>query len=145
MDLIIFIKNKYSFSRDIMDLTKELIAYVFFGVLTTIVNFITYFLFASVFGINGINYLISNIIAWFVSVLFAYITNRIWVFESKDDNIIKEILLFYGGRVFSGAIDTALMYVFISILMTGDLFAKIVVQVVVTILNYVFSKFLVFK
>ena len=93
-----------------MDLTKELIAYVFFGVLTTIVNFITYFL-----------------------------------FESKDDNIIKEALLFYGGRVFSGAIDTALMYVFISILMTGDLFAKIVVQVVVTILNYVFSKFLVFK
>ena len=73
-----------------MDLTKELIAYVFFGVLTTIVNFIT-------------------------------------------------------GRIFSGAIDTALMYVFISILMTGDLFAKIVVQVVVTILNYVFSKFLVFK
>ena len=101
-----------------MDLTKELIAYVFFGVLTTIVNFITYFLFEGVFGIN---YLISNIIAWFVSVLFAYITNRIWVFESKDDNII------------------------ISILMTGDLFAKIVVQVVVTILNYVFSKFLVFK
>ena len=78
-----------------MDLTKELIAYVFFGVLTTIVNFITYFLFEGVFGIN---YLISNIIAWFVSVLFAYITNRIWVFESKDDNIIKEILLFYGGR-----------------------------------------------
>ena len=108
-----------------MDLTKELIAYVFFGVLTTIVNFITYFLFEGVFGIN---YLISNIIAWFVSVLFAYI-----------------ILLFYGGRIFSGAIDTALMYVFISILMTGDLFAKIVVQVVVTILNYVFSKFLVFK
>ena len=125
-----------------MDLTKELIAYVFFGVLTTIVNFITYFLFEGVFGIN---YLISNIIAWFVSVLFAYITNRIWVFECKDDNIIKEILLFYGGRIFSGAIDTALMYVFISILMTGDLFAKIVVQVVVTILNYVFSKFLVFK
>ena len=125
-----------------MDLTKELIAYVFFGVLTTIVNFIPYFLFEGVFGIN---YLISNIIAWFVSVLFAYITNRIWVFESKDDNIIKEIFLFYGGRVFSGAIDTELMYVFISILMTGDLFAKNVVQVVVTILNYVFSKFLVFK
>ena len=125
-----------------MDLTKELTTYIFFGVLTTIVNFITYFLFKGVFGIH---YLISNIIAWFISVLFAYITNRIWVFKSKDDNIIKEALLFYGGRVFSGAIDTTLMYVFISILMTGDLFAKIVVQVVVTILNYVFSKFLVFK
>ena len=67
------------------------------------------------------------------------------MFESKDDNIFREALLFYGGRVFSGAIDTALMYLFISILMTSDLFAKIVVQIVVTILNYVFSKFLVFK
>ena len=103
-----------------MDLTKELIAYVFFGVLTTIVNFITYFLFEGVFGIN---YLISNIIAWFVSVLFAYITNRIWVFESKDDNIIKEILLFYGGRVFSGAIDTAMCIH--QYLMNSELFAKI--------------------
>ncbi len=125
-----------------MELTKELISYVFFGVLTTIVNFITYFLFADALGIN---YLVSNIIAWFFSVLFAYVTNRIWVFESKDDNILKEIGLFYGGRIFSGVIDTALMYLFISILMTGDVIAKIVVQVVVTVLNYVFSKFLVFK
>ena len=89
-----------------MDLTKELIAYVFFGVLTTIVNFITYFLFEGVFGIN---YLISNIIAWFVSVLFVYVTNRTWMFEIKDDNIIKETLLLYGRRLFSRAIDTTLI------------------------------------
>ena len=125
-----------------MDLTKELIAYIFFGVLTTAVNIITYFLFVDVFAVN---YIISNIIAWFVSVLFAYITNRIWVFESKDDNIIKEIVLFYGGRVFSGAVDTGLMYLFIDILSTGNAFAKIVVQVIVIVLNYVFSKFIVFK
>ena len=125
-----------------MDLTKELIAYIFFGVLTTAVNIITYFLFVDVFAVN---YLISNIVAWFVSVLFAYITNRIWVFESKDDNIIKEIVLFYGGRVFSGAVDTGLMYLFIDILSTGNAFAKIVVQVIVIVLNYVFSKFIVFK
>ena len=124
-----------------MDLTKELIAYVFFGVLTTIVNFITYFLFASVFGIN---YLISNIIAWFVSVLFAYITNRIWVFESKDDNIIKEALLFYGGRVFQAQLTQHFVCIH-KYFDDWDLFAKIVVQVVVTILNYVFSKVLVFK
>ena len=125
-----------------MDLTKELIAYIIFGVLTTAVNIITYFLFVDVFAVN---YIISNIIAWFVSVLFAYITNRIWVFESKDDNIIKEIVLFYGGRVFSGAVDTGLMYLFIDILSTGNAFAKIVVQVIVIVLNYVFSKFIVFK
>ena len=125
-----------------MDLTKELIAYIIFGVLTTAVNIITYFLFVDVFAVN---YLISNIVAWFVSVLFAYITNRIWVFESKDDNIIKEIVLFYGGRVFSGAVDTGLMYLFIDILSTGNAFAKIVVQVIVIVLNYVFSKFIVFK
>ena len=125
-----------------MDLTKELIAYIIFGVLTTAVNIITYFLFVDVFAVN---YLISNIVAWFVSVLFAYITNRIWVFESKDDNIIKEIVLFYGGRVFSGAVDTGLMYLFIDILSTGNVFAKIVVQVIVIVLNYVFSKFIVFK
>ena len=125
-----------------MDLTRELIAYIFFGVLTTAVNIITYFLFADVFTVN---YLISNIIAWFVSVLFAYVTNRIWVFESRDDNIIKEIVLFYGGRIFSGVVDTGLMYLFIDILATGDVFAKIVVQVIVIVLNYVFSKFIVFK
>lgn len=125
-----------------MDLTKELIAYIIFGVLTTAVNIITYFLFVDVFAVN---YIISNIIAWFVSVLFAYITNRIWVFESKDDNIIKEIVLFYGGRIFSGVVDTGLMYLFIDILATGDVFAKIVVQVIVVVLNYVFSKFIVFK
>ena len=125
-----------------MDLTKELIAYIFFGVLTTAVNIITYFLFVDVFAVN---YIISNIIAWFVSVLFAYITNRIWVFESKDDNIIKEIVLFYGGRIFSGVVDTGLMYLFIDILATGDVFAKIVVQVIVVVLNYVGSKIFVFK
>ncbi len=125
-----------------MKLKKEIVSYIFFGILTTAINFVSYFIFKDCVGIN---YLISNIIAWFLSVLFAYITNRIWVFESKDYNILKEILLFYGGRIFSGAIDTALMYIFIDILTTGDFFAKIVVQIIVIILNYVFSKFIVFK
>ena len=114
----------------------------FFGTLTFFVNVIVYFLFENVFGIN---YIISNIIAWFFSVLFAYITNRIWVFESKSANIIKEMSLFFGGRIFSGVVDTGLMYLFIDILTIGDLISKIVVQVIVVILNYVFSKLIVFK
>ena len=125
-----------------MRLDRELTLYVFFGTLTFFVNVIVYFLFENIFGVN---YIISNIIAWFFSVLFAYITNRIWVFESKSANIIKEMSLFFGGRIFSGVVDTGLMYLFIDILTIGDLISKIVVQVIVVILNYVFSKLIVFK
>lgn len=125
-----------------MKIDRELILYVVFGTFTFFVNLISYFFFENVLGVN---YLISNIIAWFLSVLFAYITNRIWVFESKSPDILKEMSLFFGGRIFSGAIDTALMYAFIDILLIGDEISKIVVQVVVIILNYVFSKLIVFK
>ena len=121
---------------------RELILYVVFGAFTFFVNVITYFLFEEVLGVN---YLISNVIAWFFSVLFAYITNRIWVFESKSPDILKEMALFFGGRIFSGAVDTGLMYLFIDILAIGDLISKIVVQVIVIILNYIFSKLIVFK
>ena len=125
-----------------MKLDKELFLYVVFGTFTFFVNIITYFFFESLLGIN---YLISNILAWFLSVLFAYITNRIWVFESKSPNILKEMSLFFGGRIFSGAIDTALMYLFIDFLTIGNTISKIVVQVIVVILNYIFSKLIVFK
>ncbi|WP_405283299.1 GtrA family protein [Methanobrevibacter sp.] len=125
-----------------MKLDRELVLYVFFGALTFLVNIVTYFIFEDLMGIN---YLISNILAWFFSVLFAYVTNRIWVFESKSPDILKEMSLFFGGRIFSGAVDTGLMYLFIDVLMISDLISKIVVQVIVIILNYVFSKLIVFK
>lgn len=125
-----------------MRLDRELFLYVVFGTFTFFVNLITYFLFESVLGIN---YLISNVLAWFFSVLFAYVTNRIWVFESKSPDILKEMALFFGGRIFSGVVDTALMYLFIDVLVIGDVISKIVVQVIVIVLNYVFSKLIVFK
>lgn len=125
-----------------MKLDRELVLYVFFGTLTFLVNIITYFLFLDVLGIN---YLISNVLAWFFSVLFAYITNRIWVFESRSPDILREMSLFFGGRIFSGAVDTGLMYLFIDVLTIGDLISKIVVQVIVIVLNYIFSKLIVFR
>ena len=125
-----------------MRLDKELVLYVFFGTLTFFVNLISYFFFEDILGVN---YLISNVIAWFLSVLFAYVTNRIWVFESKSPDILKEMSLFFGGRIFSGAIDTALMYLFIDVLVIGDTISKIIVQIIVIVLNYVFSKLIVFK
>lgn len=125
-----------------MKIDRELILYVFFGTLTFFVNLISYFFFEDILGVN---YLISNVIAWFLSVLFAYVTNRIWVFESKSPDILKEMSLFFGGRIFSGAIDTALMYLFIDVLVIGDTISKIIVQIIVIVLNYVFSKLIVFK
>lgn len=125
-----------------MKLDRELVLYVVFGAFTFLVNIVTYFLFESVMGIN---YLVSNVLAWFFSVLFAYITNRRWVFESKSPDILKEMSLFFGGRIFSGVVDTVLMYLFIDVLVLGNTFSKIVVQIIVIVLNYVFSKLIVFK
>ena len=125
-----------------MKLDRELVLYVVFGAFTFLVNIVTYFLFESVMGIN---YLVSNVLAWFFSVLFAYITNRTWVFESKSPEILKEMSLFFGGRIFSGVVDTVLMYLFIDVLVLGNTLSKIVVQIIVIVLNYVFSKLIVFK
>ena len=75
---------------------KEIIMYLVFGVLTTVVNIVVYFLSAELLHIN---YLISNALAWFLSVLFAYITNRKYVFDSKNNQIIKEAISFFGSRL----------------------------------------------
>ena len=125
-----------------MRLDKELFLYVVFGALTTLVNIVVYFLLDYVLGVN---YIISNIIAWFLSVLFAYVTNRIWVFESKSPNILKEASLFFGGRLFSGILDTALLYLFIDILAIADAPSKIIVEIIIVVVNYVLSKLVVFR
>ena len=127
---------------DWIKIDRELILYVVFGAFTFFVNLISYFFFANMLGIN---YLISNAIAWFLSVLFAYITNRIWVFESKSPNILKEMSLFFGGRIFSGVVDMLLMYTFIDLLVLDSSISQIIVQIIVIILNYIFSKLIVFK
>lgn len=123
-------------------INREIILYLIFGILTTIVNIISYILFTRIFSLN---YLISNVLAWFISIVFAYITNRIWVFESKRSNILLEFLLFTGGRIFSGAMDSILLYIFVGLLLLDDLISKIIIGIIVVITNYLFSKFLVFK
>ena len=124
-----------------MKLKKEILLYIIFGVLTTIVNILVYLLFVNL----HVNYLVSNVLAWFFSVMFAYVSNRIRVFKSDESNILKEAGLFYGGRIFTGIVDTGLMYLFVSILSVGDLTSKIIIQVIVVILNYLLSKLIIFK
>lgn len=126
-------------------IAKEAILYLVFGVLTTVVNIAVYFLSTNCLSFSVV---ISNILAWFVSVLFAYVTNRIWVFESKSTgvkNILAEVSTFFGGRIGTGALDTLLMYVSVEMFLYNDLVMKIAVNVIVIIANYLISKFFVFR
>lgn len=126
---------------------KEIINYLIFGVLTTIVSLLTYYLL--VFTIlnpnNHIELQIANIISWITCVTFAYITNRIYVFNSKNKNIIKEIIKFYSSRLTTLFLDMLFMYIFVSKLNFNDKIIKIIIQILIIILNYILSKLLVFK
>ena len=124
---------------------KFIILYGIFGVLTTIINIVTYALCYDMFNISNV---VSNIIAWVLSVLFAFITNKIWVFESKSFDFkifIKELWNFIVCRLATGALDLSIMYVGVDLLKGPALILKIASNIIVIILNYVMSKLFVFK
>lgn len=121
---------------------KEIIMYLIFGVLTTVVNIAVYYIMAISLQIH---YLISNIVAWFLSVLFAYVTNRKYVFESKSEQIIKEMTSFFGARLATGAMDMVLMWLFVGLHILPDFVAKVITNVIVIVANYILSKLVVFK
>ena len=126
---------------------KEIINYLIFGVLTTIVGLGVYYgLTLTVLDPNkALELQIANIISWIAAVTFAYFTNRKWVFENKEKANFKEASKFYLSRVSTLLIDMGLMFVFVTKMGVNDKIMKLVVQVVVTILNYIFSKFIVFR
>ena len=121
---------------------KELISYLIFGVLTTVVNIVVYYVFNTWLQVN---YLVSNAIAWIASVLFAYITNRKYVFESKNTSMFNELVKFIGARLSTGIMDMILMWLLVDVLSMNSMFSKIIVNVLVIVLNYVLSKVFVFK
>ena len=126
---------------------KEIINYLIFGVLTTIVSLSTYYLLVLTFlnPNNSLELQIANIISWIAAVTFAYITNRKYVFNSKNKNIIKEIIKFYSSRLTTLFLDMIIMFIFVTLLSFNDKIIKIFVQIIVTISNYILSKLLVFK
>jgi len=134
--------------RKLIDLYKkysEIINYLIVGCLTTLVSIIVYALFTRLFHIN---YMISNIFSWIISVLFAYIANKKFVFKSKCDSekdVLIQVYQFFKYRLFSLVIDILLMYVFVELFNIDDMIAKVIVQIIVIILNYIFSKLFVFK
>lgn len=126
---------------------EELINYLIIGILTTVVSLATYYLLTlTILDANNKVYLqIANIISWLASVTFAYFTNRKFVFKVKNKSNIKECLNFYISRISTLLIDMIIMYIFVSILKFDNKIVKLVAQVVIIILNYILSKFIVFK
>lgn len=126
-------------------LNREAISYIFFGVLTTIVNYCVYFLFTVNFQTN---YFIANIVSWIISVVFAYITNKFFVFNLttlKLLEILKELIYFISTRIISLIIEILILYLFVDLIGISDAIVKLFAGIIVIIFNYFFSKFFVFK
>lgn len=131
--------------KKLLEKYKDVIPYLFFGVCTTLVNVIVYWCCTHLLHLST---MFGTIIAWILAVLFAYITNRKWVFHSKvntRDDIIKELVSFFSCRLATGIVDWGCMFVFVQILEWNDLIIKFLANVLVIILNYVASKLVIFK
>ena len=124
---------------------KEGIRYLIFGALTTLVNILAYAICYYLFNINNA---ISNVLAWIIAATFAYITNKIYVFNSKVNNkkeLLREAVYFYGCRLLTLIIDEGIMILTVDKLGWNALLMKIIVNIIVIILNFIFSKILIFK
>lgn len=124
---------------------KEVAMYLLFGICTTLVNIIVYAIATRVLALETVA---ATIAAWVLSVIFAYITNRLWVFESSRHNfkgIIQEFSSFLICRLFSGIFDVLLMWILVDRLGFHDMIIKIGCNIFVIIFNYVVSKFWIFK
>ncbi len=123
----------------------EIGSYLFFGVLTTIVNYVAYWAFTR--GV-GMSVAVSTFWAWALAVLFAFVTNKTWVFHSRTRTVkdfCTELAVFVAARVFSGVLDVALMWLFADKMGLPDIWVKLALNVFVTVLNYIFSKLWVFR
>jgi putative flippase GtrA len=131
--------------KNLFEKYKSVISYLFFGVCTTVVNIVIYYISYNLLNISNV---LSTIIAWIVSVIFAFITNKWFVFESKtlDLKVLGyEFASFIGCRILTGVIDVAIMYVAVDCFMWNGVIWKIISNIIVVILNYVASKLIIFK
>lgn len=132
----------------VMDMYKkyeDVILYLFFGGLTFLICIGSYYVCAEVLGMH---YMIANVISWVIAVLFAYVTNRIWVFKSNAKGmmaILKELWLFIACRLTTGGIEVVIMFVGVTLMNVNDMIVKIIAQIIVILSNYVFSKLIIFK
>ena len=131
--------------RNLIDKYYDILVYLVFGVLTTAVNYIVYL---PCYNLLNFSATVSNMIAWVVAVAFAYLTNKPFVFRSHDwsaKTVVPELTKFVGSRIFSGALETGIIFVTVDLLLWNGNIMKLVTSVLVVILNYVASKLLVFR
>lgn len=124
---------------------KSIIMYLFFGVCTTLVNIVSYYIFAHILK-TGVMF--STVISWILAVLFAYLTNRKWVFESHaktKKEIFEELVSFFSCRLATGIVDWLCMYLFVEKFGFNDVIIKVIANILVIVLNYVASKLIIFK
>ena len=141
-------KEKSKFSQLLKKiLNKEVIMYLIFGVLTTVVSLLVYYgcIYTFLNPENAVQLQIANIISWIARVAFAYITNRKFVFESNESNQLKEISKFVTSRLATLFLDMIIMFIGVTCLHGNDKIVKLISQVLVIIGNYIFSKLFVFK
>ena len=131
--------------RSLVDRYWDILSYLFFGVLTTVVNYVIYL---PCYNWLHLSASLSNVIAWVGAVVFAYLTNKPFVFKSHDwslQTVIPELTKFVGCRIGSGLLETAIIFVTVDLLKWDGNIWKLITSVLVVILNYVGSKLLVFK
>lgn len=132
--------------RELFNKYQEVISYLFFGVLTTVVNYIIYFSLNAVLGEDL--YLVNNVVAWAGAVIFAFVVNKLFVFKKKSKNsaeLIKEMTSFAMARLASLGIEEIILFIGMSLLKLNGTIVKLAAQVIVVILNYFFSKFFIFR
>ena len=131
--------------RELIHKYYDMLTYLIFGVLTTVVNYIVYL---PVYNLLGLSAAVSNTIAWAVAVIFAFLTNKPFVFKSNDwskEVVIPELTKFVSCRIASGAMETVILFLAVDLMGWNGNIWKLVTQVMVVILNYFGSKLLVFK
>lgn len=141
------IKRFWNFGWIIYHKNEEIWNYLIVGFLTTMISLIVYYICVSTFlnPQKATELQIANIISWIISVLFAYFTNRVFVFKSKEKNIIKEGTSFISSRLLTLLLDMLCMFVIVTILHFNDKIGKIIAQILVIVGNYIISKLFIFK
>ncbi len=130
--------------RALLDQYRELISYVFWGAMTTAVNYLSYTLLTEILRVH---YLAATVTAWIISVLFAYFVNKLFVFQSRDwgRTALRELWQMAASRLFSLGLEMAIMWCFVDLLRCPHLAVKLAANVVVVIVNYVLSKWIIFR
>lgn len=124
---------------------KPILIYGVFGIITTIINIVVY---AGCYELLNISNMASNVVAWILAVVFAFVTNKIWVFESKcrtPEIVLNELVKFMTCRVATGAIDLFIMFIGVDVFRKNALIIKILSNVIVIVLNYLASKIYIFR